>query len=71
MDLSLQVGGGLEYLHCSPARRKRQVVRDDVKGNRCPGVWLGHSVPGGYKYENLSLQVGGVSDKTVKYGFGL
>jgi hypothetical protein len=27
-------------------------------------------VPGGYKYGNLSLQVGGVSDETVKYGFG-
>jgi hypothetical protein len=23
MDLSLQVGGGLEYLHCSPASRRR------------------------------------------------
>jgi hypothetical protein len=25
-------------------------------------------VPGGYKYGNLALQVGGVSDETVKYG---
>jgi hypothetical protein len=25
-------------------------------------------VPGGYKYEHLALQVGGVSDETVKYG---
>jgi hypothetical protein len=25
---------------------------------------------GGYKYENLALQVGGVLDETVKYGFG-
>jgi hypothetical protein len=24
--------------------------------------------PGGYKYGNLALQVGGVSDETVKYG---
>jgi hypothetical protein len=27
-------------------------------------------VPGGYKYGNLGLQVGGVSDETVKYGYG-
>jgi hypothetical protein len=25
-------------------------------------------VPGGYKYGNLALQVGGASDETVKYG---
>jgi hypothetical protein len=31
---------------------------------------LGHPVPGGYKYGNLALQVEGVSDETVKYGFG-
>jgi hypothetical protein len=37
---------------------------------QCPGVYLGHPVPGGYKYGNLALQVGGVSDETVKYGFG-
>jgi hypothetical protein len=30
---------------------------------------MGHPVPGGYKYENLALQVGGVSDEKVKYGF--
>jgi hypothetical protein len=28
----------------------------------------GHPVPGGYKYGNLALQVGGVSNETVKYG---
>jgi hypothetical protein len=27
-----------------------------------------HPVPGGYKYGDLALQVGGVSDETVKYG---
>jgi hypothetical protein len=27
------------------------------------------SVPGGYKYGNLALQVGGVSEETVKYGY--
>jgi hypothetical protein len=29
---------------------------------------LGYAVPGGYKYGDLALQVGGVSDETVKYG---
>jgi hypothetical protein len=29
---------------------------------------LGHSVPGGYKYGNLALQVGEVSDERAKYG---
>jgi hypothetical protein len=27
-------------------------------------------VPGGYKYGNLALQVEGVSDEIVKYGYG-
>jgi hypothetical protein len=27
-----------------------------------------HPVPGGYKYGNVALQFGGVSDETVKYG---
>jgi hypothetical protein len=35
-----------------------------------PGVQLGHYVPRGYKYGNLALQIGGVSDETVKYGYG-
>jgi hypothetical protein len=29
---------------------------------------MGHPVPGGYKYGDLALQVGGVSDETVKCG---
>jgi hypothetical protein len=29
-----------------------------------------HLVLGWYKYGNLALQVEGVSDETVKYGFG-
>jgi hypothetical protein len=29
---------------------------------------LGHAVPGGYKYRDLALQVGGVSNEIVKYG---
>jgi hypothetical protein len=33
------------------------------------GVYLGHLVPGGYKYGYLTLQVGGVSRiGTIKYG---
>jgi hypothetical protein len=35
---------------------------------QCPGVYLGNPVPGGYKYGDLALQVGGVSNETVKYG---
>jgi hypothetical protein len=35
-----------------------------------PGVQLGHSGSGEYKYGNLVLQIGGVSDDTVKYGYG-
>jgi hypothetical protein len=50
-------GGGLEYIHCSPASRKRR-----QKGTQC------HPVPGGCKYGDLALQVGGVSNETVKYG---
>jgi hypothetical protein len=34
--------------------------------NPVPGVITGP----GYKYENLALEVGGVSGETVKYGFG-
>jgi hypothetical protein len=33
-----------------------------------PSVRGYNPVPGGYKYGNLALQVGGVSDETVKYG---
>jgi hypothetical protein len=45
------------------------VIRGDGKGTQCPGVYLGHSVPGGYKYGDLVLQVGGVSRiGTIKYG---
>jgi hypothetical protein len=69
-DLSLQVGKGLQYLHRSPASSKGRVIRDDVKGTQCPRVYLGHPVPGGYKYGNLPIQVGGVSDETGKYGYG-
>jgi hypothetical protein len=42
-------------------------LRGDINGTQCPGVQLGHPVAGGYKYWDLALQVGGVSDETVKY----
>jgi hypothetical protein len=45
-------------------------VGGDVREAQCLGVWLRYSVSGGYKYRNLALQVGGVSDDTVKYGYG-
>jgi hypothetical protein len=50
----------IEYLHRSPASRKRR---------QCPVVYLGHPVPEGYKYRDLALQVGGVSRiGKIKYG---
>jgi hypothetical protein len=43
--------------------------RGDGKGTQGRGVYLGHSVPGGYKYREMNLQVGGVSRMgTIKYG---
>jgi hypothetical protein len=39
-----------------------RVVGGDEKGNQCLGVSPGHSVTGGYKYGDLALQVGGVSN---------
>jgi hypothetical protein len=45
-----------------------RVVRGDKKGNPVPGSITGPPGPGGYKYGDLALQVGGVSDETVKYG---
>jgi hypothetical protein len=47
-----------------------RVVRGDVKGTQGPGVQLGHPVPRGCKYGDLALQVGGVPDERVKYGYG-
>jgi hypothetical protein len=31
---------------------------------------FGHPVPGGYKWGNLALEVWGVSDESLKYGYG-
>jgi hypothetical protein len=43
--------------------------RGELTGTQCPGVYLGHPVPGGYKYGDLALQVGGVSRiGPIKYG---
>jgi hypothetical protein len=47
-----------------------RVVGGDEMGTHCPGVCLAHPVPGGYEYRDQALQVGGVSDETVKYGYG-
>jgi hypothetical protein len=45
-----------------------RVVRGDGKGTHCPGVYLGHPVPGGYKHGDLALLVRGVSYETINYG---
>jgi hypothetical protein len=49
-----------------------RVVRGDKMGTQCLGVLMGHPVPGGYKYGDLALQVGGVSksDKEISWDFG-
>jgi hypothetical protein len=39
-----------------------------TSGTQSPEVWLGHPVLGEYKYGDLALQVGWVSNETVKYG---
>jgi hypothetical protein len=51
--------------------QKRRFLRGSCRENlldQCLVVYLGQSVPGGYKYGDLTLQVGGVSYETVKYG---
>jgi hypothetical protein len=60
---SIPWGGGLEYLHCSPASRKRR-----RKGNPVPGDITGPPCSWGYKYGNLALHVERVSYEIVKYG---
>jgi hypothetical protein len=39
-----------------------RVVGGDERGTQCLRIKPGHPVPGGYKYEDLALQVGGVSN---------
>jgi hypothetical protein len=38
------------------------VIGGDGKETQCLGVELGHALSGGWKYEDLALQVGGVSN---------
>jgi hypothetical protein len=48
--------------------KERPLLPSNTVKTQCSGIKLGHPVPGGYKYGNLALQIGGVSDETVKYG---
>jgi hypothetical protein len=48
---------GIEYLHVA-----LRVVGGDEKGTHCLGVYLGHPVAGEYKYGDLALQVGRISN---------
>jgi hypothetical protein len=44
-------------------RERREQERDSGREEaQCLGVYPGHPVPGGYKYADLALQVGGVSN---------
>jgi hypothetical protein len=46
-----------------------RVRRSKGKGTQCPGVILGHLLPGGYEYGDLAFQVWRVSIiGTIKYG---
>jgi hypothetical protein len=58
-------GVGLEYLDRSPASSKRH-----QKGNSVLGGITGPPCSWDYKYGVLALQVRGISDETVKYGYG-
>jgi hypothetical protein len=55
--LAIPCGGGVEYLHRSPAIRRRR-----RKWNPVPEGITGPPCPWGYKYRDLALQVGGVSN---------
>jgi hypothetical protein len=54
--LSIPCGGGVEYLHRSPATRRSR------EENPVPGVITGPPCSWGYKYGALALQVGGLSN---------
>jgi hypothetical protein len=62
----------IKYLEASdlPKPVALRIVRGDGKGTQCPRVQLGYHVPGGYKYGDVTLQVGGVSDETVILDYG-
>jgi hypothetical protein len=49
---------------------KSQIINQVMKPNKkdCAAIIIHNLVPGGYKHGDLALQVGGVSDETVKYG---
>jgi hypothetical protein len=51
--------------HYSPQYSARLSTRPNT---HTAHTTLGHPVPGGCKYEDLALQVGGVSNETVKHG---
>jgi hypothetical protein len=45
------------------------IWKEQMESLKCPHLYLlSFTVPGGYKYGNLALQVGGVSDETVTFG---
>jgi hypothetical protein len=43
-----------------------QVVGGDKKGDPVPGDIIDHPISGGYKYRDLALQAGGVSNRDNK-----
>jgi hypothetical protein len=49
---------------------KSQIISQLTKPHKkeCAAIIIHNPVPGGYKYGDLSFQVGGVSDETAKYG---
>jgi hypothetical protein len=56
----------LEYRHektgSNTSTLALRVIGGDGKGSQCLGIKLSHPVPGGYKYRDLALQVGRVSN---------
>jgi hypothetical protein len=47
----------------------KRTVNNRGTSEYCPGVYLGHPVPEGYKYGDLALQIEGVSKfETIKFG---
>jgi hypothetical protein len=42
-----------------------RLYSEDPRPDEVEGVKIGHPVPGGYKYENMALQVGEVSNLRV------
>jgi hypothetical protein len=65
LDVSAGNAAVIQQIH---RFKNTSVILYRIKIISCPVNQLGHSVPGGYKYRDLALQVGGVSNETVKYG---